>query len=283
MKYGFYPGCSYKTEAVFRESVEAVNRAIGLELVTIEDWNCCGATSIFSLDQTEALLLTGRIFALANRQNLDTIVTTCNACYTSLKKGYKTLKADRALIAKINERLAPENLKITNLLPVRHLLDVLYHDIDESVWHRNRPKNINKLKVAAYYGCQLTRPWADIDDPEHPVIMERFLERLGYETVDHSAKTLCCGASHFITYEEDCLKLTERIISEMKRKGAHVASTLCPLCQLNLDAAQKNFRGVPMPIPYFTQLAGLALGIPTGELGLKKLLVSMDHEVKQIL
>jgi len=283
MTYGFYPGCSYKTEAVFRESVEAVNRAIGLELVTIEDWNCCGATSIFSMDQTEALLLTGRIFALANRQNLDNIVTTCNACYTSLKKCYKTLKSDRDLISKINDRLAAENLKITNLLPVRHLLDVLYYDIDAAVWNRNRPKNLNKLKVAAYYGCQLTRPWADIDDPEQPVIMERFLERLGYETVDHSAKTLCCGASHFITYEEDCLKLTERIINEMKRKGARLASTICPLCQINLDAAQKNFRGMPIPVPYFTQLAGLALGIDPNELGIKKLLVSMDYELKQIL
>jgi len=283
MTYGFYPGCSYKTEAVFRESVEAVNRAIGLELVTIEDWNCCGATSIFSMDQTEALLLTGRIFALANRQNLDNIVTTCNACYTSLKKCYKTLKSDRDLISKINDRLAAENLKITNLLPVRHLLDVLYYDIDAAVWNRNRPKNLNKLKVAAYYGCQLTRPWADIDDPEQPVIMERFLERLGYETVDHSAKTLCCGASHFIIYEEDCLKLTERIINEMKRKGARLASTICPLCQINLDAAQKNFRGMPIPVPYFTQLAGLALGIDPNELGIKKLLVSMDYELKQIL
>lgn len=283
MRYGFYPGCSYKTEAVFRASVEAVNRAIGLELATIEDWNCCGATSVFSMDQTEAILLIGRIFALADRQHLDNIVTTCNACYTSLKKGYKTLKADGGLIAKINDRLAAENLKITNLPPVRHLLDVLYNDIDESVWRQNPPKNLNKIKVAAYYGCQLTRPWADIDDPEQPAIMERFLERLGYETVDHSAKTLCCGASHFITYEQDCLKLTERIISEMKRKGAKLASTICPLCQINLDAAQKNFRGVPMPIPYFTQLAGLALGIDPKDLGFDKLLVSMDYELKQLL
>jgi heterodisulfide reductase subunit B len=282
MTYGFYPGCSYKTEAVFKESVEAVTRAISLNLVTIEDWNCCGATSIFSLDQTEALLLTGRIFALANRQNLDNIVTTCNACYTSLKKGYKTLKNERDLISKINNRLAVENLKITKLLPVRHLLDVLYNDVDETAWSRNRPKNLNKLKVAAYYGCQLTRPWADIDDPEQPVIMERFLERLGYETVDHSAKTLCCGASHFITYEDDCLKLTERIIGEMKRKGAQVACAICPLCQINLDGAQKRLGGVPIPIPYFTQLAGLALGIHPNNLGLKKLLVSMGDELKLI-
>jgi heterodisulfide reductase subunit B len=283
MSYGFYPGCAHKTEAVYRTSVEAVCRAIGLDLITIEDWNCCGATSIFSLNQEDALLLTGRIFALANRQGLGTIVTTCNACYTTLRKALKTFQADAGLASDVNGRLAMENLQLTTLPPVRHLLDVLYYDIDESAWSQNRPKNLNKIKIGAYYGCQFTRPWADIDDPEQPTIMERFLERLGFETVDHSAKTLCCGASHFITYEDDCVNLTERIIREMKRKGAQAACTICPLCQLNLDSAQKKFRGVPIPVPYVTQLAGIALGLNPDALGFNKLLVTMNDELKQIL
>jgi heterodisulfide reductase subunit B len=283
MIYGFYPGCTYETEAVYRESVEAVNQVIGLDLKTIDDWNCCGATSVFSLDQTDGLVLTGRIFALANQQGLDNIVTNCNACYTTLRKAFKLFHEDSELLAEINERLSGQGLTISSLLPVRHLLDVYYNDIDEAAWSQNRPKNLNKIKIAAYYGCQITRPWADIDNPEQPTIMERFLKRLGYETIDHSARTLCCGASHVIAYEDDCQKLNERIIKEIKRKGGQIVSTVCPLCQMNLDAAQNKLRGAPVPVPYFTQLAGLALGIDPDKLGLKKLLVSMDYELKQIL
>ena len=275
MAYGFYPGCAYKTEAVYKESVEAVNRVIGLSMPHIDDWNCCGATSIFSMDQADALTLTGRIFALAEKQGMDTIVTTCNACYTTLRKGHKLLKADSGLVDRINEHLSTQGLKIGNLPPVRHLLEVYYHDIDETVWVQKRSGTFRPMKIASYYGCQFSRPWGDIDDPEQPQMMDRFLARLGYTPVDHSAKTLCCGASHFITYENDCLKLNERIIGEIRRKGAQAISAMCPLCQINLDAVQEKLKGPPIPVPYFTQLAGLALGLSPQVLGMSKLLVPM--------
>ncbi|MFZ2630848.1 MAG: CoB--CoM heterodisulfide reductase iron-sulfur subunit B family protein [Desulfosalsimonadaceae bacterium] len=275
MGYGFYPGCAYKTEAVYRESVEAVNRVIGLSMPHINDWNCCGATSIFSLDQADALTLTGRIFALAEKQGMDTIVTTCNACYTTLRKAHKLLKTDTGLVDRINERLFTQGLKIGNLPPVRHLLEVYYHDIDETVWAQKRSGTFKPMKIASYYGCQFSRPWGDIDDPEQPQMMDRFLARLGYTPVDHSAKTLCCGASHFITYENDCLKLNERIMGEIRRKGARAISAMCPLCQINLDAVQEKLKGPQIPVPYFTQLAGLALGLSPQVLGLSKLLVPM--------
>lgn len=275
MVYGFYPGCAYKTEAVYRGSVEAVNRAIGLDIPTIDDWNCCGATSMFSLDQVDALLLTGRNFALAEKQGMDVIVTTCNACYTTLRKGRKLLKENPEQVARINERLASEHLKISALPPVRHLLEVYFHDIDETVWTRKRSSTFRPFRVASYYGCQFSRPWNDVDDAEHPQMMDRFLERLGYTVVDHSAKTLCCGASHFITYEKDCLALNERIMAEIQRKDVQAVSAICPLCQINLDAAQDKLKGSKVPVPYFTQLAGLALGLSPRNLGFEKLIVPM--------
>ena len=275
MGYGFYPGCAYKTEAVYRDSVEAVNRMIGLSMPQIDDWNCCGATSIFSLDQTDALTLTGRIFALAEKQGMATIVTTCNACYTTLRKGHKLLKADPGLVDRINNRLSAEKLKITTPPPVRHLLEVYYQDVDEAVWTQKRSGTFKPMKIAPYYGCQFSRPWGDTDDPEHPQMMDRFLARLGYMVVDHSAKTLCCGASHFITYEKDCLKLNDRILAEIRRKDAQAISAMCPLCQINLDAAQEKLKGAPIPVPYFTQLAGLSLGLSPQSLGMNKLIVPM--------
>jgi heterodisulfide reductase subunit B len=275
LTYGFFPGCAYKTAAGYMDSVDAVNRVLGIVLEEVSDWNCCGATAIFSLNQLDALTLNGRLIALANKQGFDQIVTICNACYTTLRKANRIFGENQDNISRINEKLAQENLEITTLLPVRHYLEILCYDIAEDVWSGKRPDYIDKLKVAAYYGCQLTRPWGDLDQTERPKILDQLLEKLGFQVIDHSAKTFCCGAAHFLPYEKDCQPLIRRILDEAKRKGAQLISTLCPLCQFNLDAAQAKLTRSPIPIPYFSQLAGLALGISPKELGLQKLLAPM--------
>ena len=282
MKYGFYPGCSYKSEAGYKESVEAVCRLIGIELRELPDWNCCGATSMISMDADDAHLLTARIFALACKEGFDAVVTTCNACYTALRKTRKILEADSGLLADINKQLSSEGLNISSLPSVRHLLEVFYQDVDAASWTGKASPGIADIAVAAYYGCQLTRPWGDVDHPERPQMLDEFIKRLGYKVVDHSARTLCCGASHFFPYQEQCRSLVDKIIAEARRKGAQVITTLCPLCQLNLDAGQETRKGPPMPVPYFTQLAGLALGLSPVALGLNKLLNPMDTLLRKI-
>lgn len=282
MKYGFYPGCSYKSEAGYKESVEAVCRVIGMDLEELPDWNCCGATSMISMNADDAHRLTARIFALACGRKFDAVVTTCNACYTALRKTRKILETNPDLRTEINQQLASERLAVTHLPKVRHLLEVFSQDVDGAAWTGKAPAPIADMPVAAYYGCQFTRPWADLDHPERPQMLDDFLKRLGYTVVDHSARTLCCGASHFFPYQDQCRPLVEKIIAEARRKGAHMITTLCPLCQLNLDAGQETRKGTPMPIPYFTQLAGLALGISPDKLGLNKLLNSMDTLLRKI-
>jgi heterodisulfide reductase subunit B len=280
MKYGFFPGCSYKSEAGYADSVNAINRALGIELTEIQDWNCCGATAMFSLNETNALAITGRLFALATQQGFDEIVTTCNACYTTLRKSKEIFENHPAEINHINRLLSHENLKLSRLLPVRHYLDVLWHDVAKDTWLQKLKISMVNIKVAAYYGCQLTRPWADLDHPEKPTILDQFVERIGFTPIDHSAKTLCCGASHFFPYEQDCRKLITRIIGEVMRKGGQLITTLCPLCQFNLDSAQSNIELPSVPVPYFTQLAGIALGFTPKELGMKKLLIPIEKVFK---
>ena len=273
MRYGFYPGCSYRSAAGYSESVAAVSRALGIELMEIPDWNCCGATAFFSVDEFKALILAARNLALAQAHGLDEIVTICNACYTTFRKAIKVLTGNPQKLARVNEVLATEGLSIERTIAVRHLLDVLYNDVAEEVWFEKRPQNLKDYTVAGYYGCQLTRPWGDLDVPEHPGILERFLERLGFVTVEHSAKTLCCGAFHSISYADECRPLISRIVSEIQFKGADLITAVCPMCQFNLDAGQQMFGLAPLPVPFFTQLAGIALGLKAADLGLKKLLI----------
>lgn len=273
MRYGFYSGCSYRSAAGYSESVDAVSRALGIELREIPDWNCCGATAFFSVDEFKALVLAARNFALAQAHGLEEIVTICNACYTTFRKAIKVLTGNPQKLARINKVLAREGLSIERPIAIRHFLDVLYNDVAKEVWFEKRPPNLKDSTVAGYYGCQLTRPWEDLDVPEQPAILERFLERLGFVSVEHSAKTLCCGAFHSISYADECRPLISRIVGEIQFKGADLIATVCPMCQFNLDAGQKMFGLTPVPVPFFTQLAGIALGLKAADLGLKKLLI----------
>lgn len=282
LTYGFFPGCAYATAAGYRESVDAVNRRLGIELVEIDDWNCCGATSIFSLNQDDALILTGRLFALAEAQGHEQILTVCNACYTTLRKASKTLSESPADLARVNQGLSREGLRLNRLQPVRHYLEILFEDVPPDAWSAARPARIGRLKVAAYYGCQLTRPWADLDHVERPALLDRFFSRLGFQAVEHSARTICCGASHALPYEKECRPVIRRIVEEARRRGADVISTLCPLCQFNLDSLQKPGDGQAIPVPYFSQLAGLALGISPQMLGFGKLLIPADSVIARV-
>ncbi len=270
MKYGFFPGCAYHTAAGYRQSLEAVCSRLGIELNEIPDWTCCGATVFFSIDKFKALALAGRIFALARKSGFDEIVTGCNACYTTLRKAACIFSEDKETLDSINERLARQELKADGDMKIRHFLEILVDDVPEDVWQGNA----FDMRVAAYYGCQLTRPWADLDDSERPAILERFIERIGFLPVEHSAKTLCCGASHAVPYAKACLPMISRIVNGIRDKEAEIVTTICPMCQFNLDAGMKNGKALPsIPVTFFTQLAGLSLGIDPSALGLDKLLV----------
>jgi len=276
-KYGFFPGCAYRSEAGYRESVNAVNDAVAIEMFEIEDWNCCGATTLFSLNDAGALALAGRLFALANRQAITEIVTPCNGCYATLRKTAERLLEDADALARVNDQLSGEQLRIETLRPVRHYLELLYHQVPTETWGRHATPALADIRIAGYYGCQLTRPWGDLDHPERPTILERLLRRFGFQTVAHSAQTLCCGAALAFPYEAQCLPLIRRIIDEMDRQGAQMVSTICPMCQLNLDTAQSKLNRPPLPITYFTQLAGLSLGLSPGDLGMQRLIVPAER------
>jgi len=281
-KYGFFPGCAYHSSAGYKESAEMVNRTLGIALKEINDWNCCGATVIFSLDAFKALVLAARIMALAEKQGFDEIVTGCNACYTTLRKASAMIANDDQTVTRINAAISKEGFKIERNMPVRHYLELLADLKWTDAWKQTLSGKLKGISVAAYYGCQFSRPWADVDHPERPVMLNNLIETMGFRAVKHSASALCCGASHAVPYPHDCRPLISRIIREAKTKGAQMITAMCPLCQFNLDNGQKDLAGEGMPVPYFSQLAGIALGIRPERLGISKLLVPVRGVLQRI-
>ncbi|MFA6013313.1 MAG: CoB--CoM heterodisulfide reductase iron-sulfur subunit B family protein [Desulfobacteraceae bacterium] len=269
MKICFYPGCSFASSAGYKESTDAVCRKLDIELAEIPDWNCCGATVLFGENKLRALALSARHFVLAETMGFDEIVTGCNACYATLRKSADILSEDPGLFQQTKDVLKIFDLDLVAIPRIRHLFEIIDQAMPEITTDKYRD-----VPVAAYYGCQLTRPHQDLDKGDHPSMVEKFLEKIGFAVTEHSAKTACCGASHAVIHKDECRPLVQRIVGEMDSKGAKAITTVCPLCQFNLDQNQSKDAGPYLPVTYFTQLAGLALGLSPKELGMDKLLVS---------
>ena len=287
MKYTYYPGCSVSATAnIYQDSIDAIAPALGLELEELEDWNCCGATAYMSVKELMSFAISARNLALAEQHHRD-VVTPCSACYTVLNKTNRYFREYPDLRSKIGQALEAGGLSYSGNVRVRHLLDVVCSDVGCEKIRSLVVKKLTGLKVAPYYGCQIVRPETDFDDPDDPVKMNHLIEMLGAENVDYRMKTACCGASLMGTQEELAMRLCKNLLLDAERKGAHCLVTTCPLCQMNLDVYQGKVNKLfktkfNLPVLYFTQLIGIALGMPPEKLGLGRLAVKLTKPIREI-
>lgn len=288
MKYSYFPGCSLKgLGRAYEESLLPVMRLLGADLIELDDWNCCGATAYMSVDEREAAVLAARNLAIAARTGPQDLLTPCSACYLVLNKAKHNIADFPEIRHAVNNALQSANLSYEGSTTVRHPLDVLVHDVGLDVIKKKVVRPLKGLKVAPYYGCQVVRPYATFDDAWNPTSMDRLLATLGAEVVPFPLKTKCCGGSLTGTVPEAGLRLTYILLKEAVRRGADVIATVCPLCQFNLDAYHDQIvrRWGPARIAtvYFTQLMGLAFGLPAKELGLNRNFVPMKLPVESAL
>jgi heterodisulfide reductase subunit B len=278
MRYVYYPGCSLEAAGrPYDESVRAVFARLGIAVDELAGWNCCGGSTYLSVDEGRAFALAARNLCLAEQGRSDDVhmVAPCSACYLFHLKTQAGLQAHDERARIVSEALAAEGYRYAGRVRVRHPLDVLRNDaglerVGEAV---TRP--LHGLKVACYYGCQVVRPWSLFDDPREPASMDDLLRAAGAEPVTWPLKTRCCGGSLTGTVEEAGLRLGHILLREARRRGAEVVATACPLCQFNLECYQGRMERrfgerVTMPVVYFTQLLGRAMGIPDRSLGLHR-------------
>jgi len=259
MAYAYYPGCSlHSTGLEYSLSIEAVFRHLGLELVEVPDWNCCGASSAHSLNHDLALALPTRNLALAQGMGRD-LVTPCAACYNRLKGADHTLRSDPRTRVEMEKRIGFE---YRGDLSIRPLLAVVYEDYGLARVHSHVKHPLTGLKVVPYYGCLLLRPphITQFDDPDDPQVMGAILDALGAEVQPWSYASECCGGSLSLSRPELVKGLVGKLVAAAREAGAEAMVTACPLCQVNLEMRQARSAG--MPVFYFTELMGLAFGLP---------------------
>jgi len=280
MKYSYFPGCSLKgTGKAYEESLLPVFAALNIEVEELNDWNCCGATAYMAVDEVKACVLASRNLAIAEKVGHQELMAPCSACYLVLNKTKHYLHETPSVNKVVQTALASANLSYSGNVPVRHPLDILVHSVGLDRIKKAVKRPLKGLKVAPYYGCQIVRPYSTFDTAENPTSMDRLLEALGATVVRYPLKTRCCGASLTGTLPEPGLLCSYILLKEALKRGADVISTVCPLCQFNLDGYHdkiaSRFEPVEIPTLYFTQLMGLAFGIPAEKLGLDKCLVPM--------
>lgn len=275
-KYLYYPGCSLKgTGIAYEESLVTTFRLLELTIKELPDWNCCGATTYMSVDETSATLLAARNLALARQTGPRDLLAPCNACYLTLRKSQKMVDQYPKVAQEVEKYLEEAGLPRLDSVRVRHPLEVLYTDVSVRRLRELVTRRLQGVRMASYYGCQAVRPYGEVDDPHEPKRMDEILKAVGVDVVDYNLKTRCCGGPLTGTIHDVGVRLNYILLKEAARQGAQAIVTICPLCQFNLDAYQAEIRkqtGEPidMPILYITQVVGWALGGEFRELGLHR-------------
>jgi len=290
--YQYYPGCSLKgTGKPYEESMLAVFEALGIDIEELADWNCCGATAYMAVDEKKAVALASRNLALAERSDKD-LLAPCNACWLVLNKTAGALADDvdlcNLVCGALTETCTAPNgdgrvpLTYEGTAVVRHPLDVLVHDVGTETVADKVVEPLEGLRVAPYYGCQIVRPKSPFDDQFDPTTMDRLLDAVGCDVIgDYPFKTRCCGASQMMTMPDVGIDLVSLLLEDAAARGADVVAVACPLCQFNLEGYQTKVskrlgRKTEIPILYFTQLLGLAMGLDRKRLGIGRSFIDVE-------
>jgi heterodisulfide reductase subunit B2 len=285
MKYAYFPGCSLESTAWdFDRSTRAVCAALGVELMEIPGWTCCGSTPAHS--QNASLSVALPVINLQKALPMQApVVTACASCYSRLRFANHKVRSSVAERARTEEITgAPYDGSVE----VIHLLDLLTNRVGVSVIKKKITRPLAGLKVASYYGCLLSRPpsVSAFESAEHPASMDDLLAAAGATSVPWPYKTECCGASLSLTDSTITSRLGNKLLKMAREAGADCLSVACPLCQSNLDLRQPDALAAggsmePIPVLYITQLLGLALGLTPEALGLEALSVRADKVIQR--
>ncbi|MBN2027447.1 MAG: CoB--CoM heterodisulfide reductase iron-sulfur subunit B family protein [Actinobacteria bacterium] len=267
--YSFFPGCSQLSSAEeYGDSTEEVAGKLGIGLHTLEDWNCCGASSAHMTNHILAMSLPGRDLAKAKEKG-DDLVVVCAACYHNLKKAQMEILEDGKLASRV-ESIVGSDPRFEGRIV--HLLDVIAEEVGLEDLKEKVMRPLEGLKPVSYYGCLMVRPKGMItgDDPDNPRLMDDLMTVLGAEVKKWSYKTDCCGGSLSLTRTDIVVELVNRLFEAAEEADANCIVTACPMCLANLEMRQKEGKltfGLQhdMPVFFFTEMLGLALGIPGAE------------------
>jgi heterodisulfide reductase subunit B2 len=283
-RVAYYPGCALEgTGHAYNRSTREVGKALGLDLVELKNWNCCGAMEVKNLDPKLQTYLSARNLSIAAAMGFNTVMAPCNGCYHNLKKAEYDLAADpasRDTVDRLSHKAGHQSYR-TGTVTTIHALDWIKEAIGEDGLRRRIKNSLKGLKIANYYGCMYTRPrhiypekdkGPGSESTSKPHFMDDLLAAAGAECVEYPLKTACCGGAHTLSDSDLSTKLVLNLLTTAEACGADVIATECPTCHTGLEMHQMRAEKVfaqktRVKILYFTQLLGMALGLSARRVG----------------
>jgi heterodisulfide reductase subunit B2 len=286
-KVAYYPGCALEeTGHAYNRSTKELAKALGLDLVELKNWNCCGAMEVKNLDPKLQTYLSARNLGIAEEMGFDTVMAPCNGCYHNLKKAEYDLAHDpasRETVGRLSQKAGHAAYAAGQVTTI-HALDWLKEAIGEEGLKARIRNSLKGLKIANYYGCMYTRPrhifpekdkGPGSESTSKPHFMDDLLAAAGAHCVEYPLKTACCGGAHTLSDSDMSTKLVLNLLTTAEACGADVIATECPTCHTGLEMhqarAEKVFgRKTGVKILYFTQLLGMALGLSARRVGVQE-------------
>ncbi len=267
MDVTYYPGCSLQSSARdYNESIKAVCQALGINLQEPKDWTCCGATSAHSLEGKLAIDLPARNLPEAERMG-QAMLVPCPLCFNRLIRAKVETKSDVNIHEMASFMAQPAMLERIGAAVLTPLTGI---------------------SAVCYYGCMVNRPpkITGSIEFENPMELDHIAETLGIDVKPWSYKTDCCGASFSISRSEIIQNLVKKLYDGTIEAGADCIIVSCQMCQGNLDLYQEDISRAfenpyRLPVFYFTELIGLALGLTDVTRWLKRHMVNPIPYLKE--
>jgi len=290
VKFALYLGCTVQSEQYgYEASVRATMPRLGVELVDMAGVSCCGLPPFSSVNELAWLYSSARNMAIAEGMGLP-LLALCNGCHLSLVETRHKLEHSSDLKKTINEELAGEGLRYEGKVEIVHSFELLHDRVGKEKITATVAKPLKGLRFAAQPGCHAIRPSriGRPDDPEHPMKLDELITWLGAEAADYPEKIDCCGSSLAASSGKTVLEIAGDKLKAIKRYGFDGMVTTCPFCFKVYDNKQRAIqttigeRDLDVPIFYYTQLLGLAMGLGQEELGLELNQSLVDKVIERI-
>jgi len=250
-------------------------------VVELEGAGCCPAPGVFrSFDINTWRVLGARNIIIAEDIERDMCIM-CNGCYGTLNDVNTQLKEDIEKRDYVNDKLKEIGREFKGTIDTEHILWVLYNDVGMK---KIKKKIVYKFdyNIAIHYGCHIlkpihNKPWKE--SFESPTFFDDIMELTGAKSIPHQDKLMCCGAGGGLrgSVKNVADDFTRDKMESYRAAGVDMVVNCCPFCHLQLDLGQvgintdfkdKIEEPFKLPVIYFTQLLGLAMGLDPYSLGL---------------
>lgn len=291
MKYALYPGCTVLGRGRnYEMATREVAKILGIEFVDLDDFECCGFP-IKSVHYETFMMMGARNIFAAEQKGLN-ICTLCSACTGSLTEVNKHLIEHFDEKTRIVSTLKKNgiNYRMGRNIAVKHFAKILYEDVGISEIEKLIRKRLSNLNIAAHYGCHYLKPtdiYKNPEDPENPHTLDELIRVTGANSIDYSEKLSCCGAGVLAINEDLAYSIVRPKFQELSGNSTDAMVLICPFCSVMYDDNQKKIEQkfeekYDLPVLYYPQLLGLALGIDAKLLGLRMNRVSTKALLEKI-